>query len=227
MTVAPSATAAPVDRSGSRASCPAMSRSASAAETRSPAGSDPTRPMTVEAAPAAVAATAAFTAVPPARMITSACTREPADGNSAQMTSTITSPTATKRMRDSADSAAAYERDDLVDVRRCEQLCCALGSERGDESLDQISGLAVRRRCGLVVPELVRDFAEDSSGLPACRWTDQLVREGDGGTEGLQGLVAAPELRERLPQDLQRTGFVLSPLRAACDLDRTLRPLGC
>src|SRR2546430_14197712 len=161
MTVAPSATAAPVDRSGSRASCPAMSRSASAAETRSPAGSDPTRPMTVEAAPAAVAATAAFTAVPPARMITSACTREPADGNSAQRTSTITSPTATKRMRDSADSAAACERDDLVDVGRSEQLCGALGRKREDEPVDQLAGLLVRRACGIVVSELVRNFAED------------------------------------------------------------------
>src|SRR5437773_589073 len=71
---------------------------------------------------ARAAAAAAFTADPPASTDTSAWTRVPGGGVLAQTTSTITSPTATNRVRGSDGRPAPRRREYLIDLGCSEQM---------------------------------------------------------------------------------------------------------
>src|SRR3954452_16725623 len=96
-------------------------------------------------------------------------------------------------MRGSADSATAYERSDLFDLRSCLQADCSLRCKRRREGADERCGLLVRRERSDVVAERVRDAAQCGACLPATRLADELISNGDGGVEGLHRLVTPTE----------------------------------
>src|SRR5579884_3641833 len=182
------------------------------------------RPTTVDAAPDAAAASAAFAAVPPARTVTPAWTRSPLAGSAAQRTSSITSPTATKR--GSGDRAATDHLEDLAHLGRREQRRRPLRRERGRELLDEIRGLAVRLGGDAVRALRVRHLAERRARMPAGGRADERVGDVDRRAKRRQRVRAPPEPVEREAEQRQRARLVLPPPRPACDLERAFRPLG-
>ena len=171
------------------------------------------------------AAIAALTAEPPARTVICACTR-PAGGGTPQRTSTMTSPTATKRIGRSARSSPACQRADLFDLRGGAQGRRALGCKRRGEGLDQLGGFAVRRpqrrrrrRARSKTP------AERRARAPARRRPDQLVGDRRSRREATaRASSRRPSFASAWPSDGQRMRLVLAPPRSARDLDGAARP---